>query len=47
MKDLIELDFLSRETYLYWFLGLENEDDQEGLRKTIDIYIEKSKILWK
>lgn len=47
MKELFDLDFLLRETYLYWFLGLENDDDSLGLHKTIEIFVEKNKSLWK
>jgi hypothetical protein len=47
IKELLELDFLARETYLYWFLGLENEEDEAGLKKSIEIFAERNKIHWK
>ena len=36
-----------RETYLYWFLSLENDEDTDGLKKLIEIFTEKCKIHWK
>jgi hypothetical protein len=37
---------LQRETYLYWFLGLENDDDSDGFKKVIEIFVERNKKLW-
>ena len=47
IKELLESDFLQRSSYLYWFLGLENEDDELGLKKVIEVFVEKNKIHWK
>ncbi|CAD8078265.1 unnamed protein product [Paramecium primaurelia] len=46
-KELLTEEFLQRDTYLHWFLQLDNEDDNEGFLKSISIFIEKSKSQWK
>ena len=46
-KEILDFEFINRETYFYWFLGLENEDDSAGLKKVIDIFIERNKKHWK
>ena len=39
--------FENNETPYYTFLQMQKDDDVKGLTKCIEIYIEKSKILWK
>jgi len=39
--------FQEKNQPFYSFLQLQNEDDVEGLNKLIEIYIERSKIIWK
>lgn len=34
-------------SYSYHFLKLENVDDSKGLDKVLEVYVERSKILWK
>ena len=34
-------------SYSYHFLRLESEDDSIGLDKILEVYVERSKILWK
>lgn len=34
-------------SYSYNFLKLENIDDSNGLDKVLEVYVERSKILWK
>ena len=34
-------------SYSYHFLRLESEDDSVGLDKVLEVYVERSKILWK
>ncbi len=34
-------------SYSYNFLRLENIDDSNGLDKVLEVYVERSKILWK
>lgn len=47
LKELLGSDFLFRETYLYWFLSLENDEDTEGLKKVIEVFTERCKVHWK
>jgi hypothetical protein len=35
------------ESYSYHFLQLESENDSRGLDKVLEVYVERSKILWK
>lgn len=47
-KDMLEKDiFQSKHEYLYPCLNLNNNDDIEGLNKLIEIYVERSKLIWK
>lgn len=34
-------------SYSYNFLNLESESDSKGLDKVLEVYVERSKILWK
>lgn len=34
-------------SYSYYFLKLENVNDSNGLDKVLEVYVERSKILWK
>lgn len=34
-------------SYSYHFLRLESVEDSKGLDKILDVYVERSKILWK
>ena len=38
--------FTSKNSYYYSFLQLQNDHDSEGLQKIIEIYLERSKIVW-
>lgn len=47
-KEILEHPFFQEKNQpLYTFLQLQNEDDVEGLNKLLEIYIERSKIIWK
>jgi len=47
-KDILGSPLLnSKHELLYTHLGLQNNSDIEGLDKIMDIYVERSKILWK
>lgn len=47
-KEILEHPiFQEKNQPLYTFLQLQNEDDVEGLNKLLEIYIERSKIIWK
>ena len=47
-KDMLNHDLLlSKHEPLYSCLGLQNTSDVEGFNKVLDIYVERSKILWK
>ncbi len=35
------------QSYSYHFLNLESENDSKGLDKVLEVYVERSKILWK
>ena len=35
------------QSYSYHFLKLQNENDSKGLDKILEVYVERSKILWK
>ncbi|KAL4474855.1 hypothetical protein ABPG74_001551 [Tetrahymena malaccensis] len=49
LKDILEHKLFSDETAqpYYSFLGLQNNQDIEGLNKLFEIYVERSKIVWK
>ncbi len=34
-------------SYSYHFLKLDSVEDSQGLDKILDVYVERSKILWK
>mmetsp|Transcript_13036 Transcript_13036/g.11138 ORF Transcript_13036/g.11138 Transcript_13036/m.11138 type:complete len:89 (-) Transcript_13036:460-726(-) len=45
---MMEQDILkSKHEYLYPCLNLSNNDDIEGLNKLLEIYVERSKLIWK
>lgn len=47
-KDILANQFLAtKHEPLYSCLGLQNTADIEGLNKVMDIYVERSKIVWK
>jgi len=47
-KDILKHEFLdSKHEYLYPCLNLNNNNDIEGLNKVIEIYVERSKLIWK
>ena len=48
-KELLDDPFwkLSPDSYFYHFLKLESVNDSKGLDKVLEIYVERSKILWK
>lgn len=48
-KEILAHDFWSivPSSYSYNFLRLENIDDSNGLDKVLEVYVERSKILWK
>ena len=35
------------KSYSYYFLKLDTLEDSQGLDKVLDVYVERSKILWK
>jgi hypothetical protein len=39
--------FKSKHEYLYPCLNLENNSDIDGLKKVLEIYVERSKLVWK
>lgn len=48
-KDILNHEFWSLvpNSYSYHFLRLESEQDSVGLDRILDVYVERSKILWK
>lgn len=34
-------------SYSYYFLKLDSVEDSQGLDKVLEVYVERSKILWK
>lgn len=47
--DIMAHEFWSMapESYSYYFLKLDTINDSKGLDKILDVYVERSKILWK
>lgn len=48
-KQILEHEFWKDvpDSYAYHFLKLESEGDSKGLDKVLEVYVERSKILWK
>jgi hypothetical protein len=47
-KDILNHDFInSKHEYIYPCLSLNNNADIEGLNKLVEIYVERSKLIWK